>query len=168
MRPGLCRGRTGYARALCMGLNDAVTSALIALLRDDLFAAPFTSAAIDSLWNADASAALRRGHREPALRSAHRVGGVGTLATLFVLGVPVAAAELETALPSLGVDGAVELGLVERRGGLVAPLLDLRPHGFVDEFGPAAGGSPQTSARRRSAPLSRRRTFSGWAAHPSP
>jgi len=138
MRPGLCRGSTGYARALCMGLNDAVTSALIALLRDDLFAAPFTSAAIDALWNADASAALRRGHREPALRSAHRVGDVGTLATLFVLGVPVAAAELETALPSLGVDGAVELGLVERRGGLLAPLLDLRPHGFVDELGPGS------------------------------
>jgi SAM-dependent methyltransferase len=121
-----------------MGLNDAVTSALIALLRDDLFAAPYTSAAIDTLWSADAAAALRRGHREPALRSPGRVGGVGTLATLFVLGLPVSDAALGTALPSLGVEGALQLGLVERSGELLAPLLDLRPHGFVDELGPGS------------------------------
>jgi len=121
-----------------MGLNVAVTSAPIALLRDDLFAAPFTTSAIDTLWNADAAAALRRGHREPAVRSRSRVGGVGTLATLFVLGLPVTAESLEAALPRLGVDGAVELGLVRRDGDRAVPLLDLRPHAFVDALGPGS------------------------------
>jgi SAM-dependent methyltransferase len=115
-----------------------VTSALIAQLRADLFSASYTADAVESLWGADAAAALRRGHRESAIRSPGRTGSVGTLATLFVLGLPVDAAALDAALPTLGADGAVALGLAARDGDTVLPLLDLRPHAFVDELGPGS------------------------------
>jgi SAM-dependent methyltransferase len=118
-----------------MRLNVAVTSALIARLRDDLFAAQYTADTVDSLWGPDAASALRRGQREPARRAVVTAGGVGALATLFVLGLPVPAARLESALPALGVDGAVELGLVRLEGSSAVPLLDLRPHAFVDALG---------------------------------
>ncbi|GAB3605946.1 methyltransferase [Conyzicola nivalis] len=112
-----------------------MTSALIALLRDDLFAARYTAETVDSLWGADAASALRRGQREPARRAVVTAGGVGALATVFVLGLPVPAARLAAALPTLGVDGALALGLVRLDGENAVPLVDLRPHGFVDEFG---------------------------------
>ncbi|WP_411700659.1 methyltransferase [Conyzicola sp.] len=118
-----------------MGLNVAVTSALIARLRDDLFAAQFTADTVDSLWGPDAASALRRGQREPARRAVAATGGVGVLATLFVLGLPVPTAGLAAALPALGVDGAEALGLVRLDGELAMPLLDLRPHAFVDALG---------------------------------
>jgi methylase of polypeptide subunit release factors len=123
-----------------MLLNDAVTSDP-ALLRDDLFAADYTVTAIEELWGADATAALRRGHRQPALRALRAgaaAGPVATLARLFVLGLRVDGAALAAALPSLGVDGAVRLGLVEADGDGVRPLVDLRPHAFIDDLGPGS------------------------------
>jgi hypothetical protein len=48
------------------------------------------------------------------------------------------AAELAAALPSLGADGAVRLGLVALDGDVARPLLDLRPHAFIDELGPGS------------------------------
>ena len=142
-----------------MRLNGAVsidtvqdgprTSDLLARLRDDLAAADFTVAALESLWGADAAAALHRGERVPARRvldarrAAHGASAdLATLAELFVLGLPVPAADAEHALPALGVDGAVELGLlggVEATGASAAAsvraLLDLRPYAFVDARG---------------------------------
>jgi methylase of polypeptide subunit release factors len=115
-----------------------VTSDLVSRLRDDLFAAPFTALAIDDLWGPDAAAALRRGQREPARRALGAGAGIGVLAELFILGLPVAASRLATALPALGVDGAVELRLVARDGDRVRPLVDLRPHAFVDALGPGS------------------------------
>jgi len=109
---------------------------LIARLRDDLFAAPYTADTVEALWGADAASALRRGQREPARRAvSSTTAPVGTLATAFVLGLPVAAPRLEAALPSLGVDGASALGLVRLDGDSAVPLLDLRPHAFVDALG---------------------------------
>ena len=147
-----------------MRLNGAVTSGIAPLddrttdlvrrLGDDLRAAGFTVEALDRLWGADAAAALHRGERVPARRAldasraAHdRAADLGSLAELFVLGLPVSEPEAALALPALGVDGAVELGLLTRdatvstragaAGGAasVRPLLDLRPYAFVDARG---------------------------------
>lgn len=74
-----------------------------------------------------------------ARRGAGDLGAAGVLATLFVLGLPVAVRHLAAALPTLGVDGAVALGLVQPQpdGALVRPLLDLRPYSFTDARGRA-------------------------------
>ncbi|CAN5251419.1 methyltransferase [soil metagenome] len=103
----------------------------LAALAADLGAANFTVDALTDLWGADAAAALHRGQRVPALRalgSSH----LATLARLFVLGMPADPAAIASALPSLGFDGAVALGLVNAAG---APLLDLRPYSVVDASG---------------------------------
>lgn len=119
----------------------------IAALRDDLTSAGFTVAALDALWGEQAAAALFRGHRVPALRAVARrevgsLGAVAVLGNLFVLGVPVPVADLADAVPTLGVEGAVTLGLVDLQAsggaeGLVVPLLDLRPYAFADAHGHA-------------------------------
>ncbi|WP_240034742.1 DUF7059 domain-containing protein [Glaciihabitans arcticus] len=118
-----------------------MTSALFPLLRDDLAAAAFTVDALGTLWGEDAAAALHRGQRVPARRALARVAGggpLGTLATLFVLGLESSRASAEGALPRLGVEGAERLGLVALEGDSVRPLLDLRPYSFVDARGAGA------------------------------
>jgi ribosomal protein L11 methyltransferase (prmA) len=65
---------------------------------------------------------------------------VAVLTALFMLGEPVSAAALETALPRTGVAGALTIGLVvptqsasgEQR---YAPAVDLRPHEAEDAHG---------------------------------
>ncbi len=105
---------------------------LLARLAADLRAASFTVDALGALWGEDAAAALHRGHRLPALRALTETTPLGTLATAFVLGLPVPPSDLAAALPTLGLDGAIALGLVDAMG---APLLDLRPYSFVDARG---------------------------------
>ena len=111
----------------------------IADLATDLSAAGFTVDALDELWGPDAAAALHRGQRVPALRALTAVPraleGRATLARTFVLGLPSTPAALAAALPTLGLDGAVALGLVTAEG---APLLDLRPYTFADRSGVVA------------------------------
>jgi methylase of polypeptide subunit release factors len=146
-------------------LNGAVTSALVDQLQADLAAAHYCVSALTGLWGSEADAALRRNQRVPAVRALTalraRLGRpepTATLARLFVLGLPVTRADLAAALPSLGVAGAMALGLVA--GGDTAetpgtgeapnpaetpapadddwplrPLIELRPYGFVDEHG---------------------------------
>jgi len=138
-------------------LNRGVTGPLIDLLRADLAAANFSVTALTGLWGIEADAALHRNQRVPALRALARLRATLTvpeanvvLAQLFVLGLPVELAELEAALPSLGVDGAKRLGLVtahhahtgttasptaDTGTAQVAPLVDLRPYSFVDAHG---------------------------------
>jgi len=121
---------------------------LLARLRSDLSSADFTVDRLGSAdaWGAAAGAALFRGERVAArralLRSVDRdpsLRPAATLALAFVLGVPQPADDLAEALPTLGVDGAEALGLVERRpGGEVAALVDLRPYAFVDAAGEAS------------------------------
>ncbi|QDZ14057.1 DUF7059 domain-containing protein [Humibacter ginsenosidimutans] len=117
---------------------------LTSRLRGDLGAATFTVAALDALWGEEASAALFRGQRVAARRAA--ASGVddgdplAVLATVFVLGLPVSARAMASALPSLGTEGAVELGLIAVEGqaskaDAVRPLIDLRPYAFADEAG---------------------------------
>jgi len=108
----------------------------IPALRADLAAARYRVDHLDSLWGAAAEAALQRGNRVPASRAlAASDDPAAVLARVFVLGETADAAQLATALPTLGVAGAVELGLVEREGDRIRPLLDLRPYAFVDPHG---------------------------------
>jgi len=121
---------------------------LIAALRADLTAADFTVDTVRSLWSDSAGGALSRSHRVPARRelAAQRAAGeltpAGTLAWLFVLGLPVSGTELDAALPELAADGAAALGLVELDASDPAsdelvPLVDLRPYSFTDALGQA-------------------------------
>ena len=119
-------------------LNGSVS---ISLLRDDLNSAGFGVDALGALWGVDAAAALHRGQRIPAQRALASVGGggrLGTLATLFVLGLPVALERASGAFPRLGVEGAAGLGLVAVEGSTARPLLDLRPYSFTDARGPVS------------------------------
>lgn len=118
-----------------------MTSELAHRLRSDLDSARFTVTTLTGLWGDEADAALHRNERVPALRAlAQRSSESGpdasaTLATAFVLGLPVSREDLAAALPQLGIDGAVELGLVALDDESVRPLLDLRPYSFVDAHG---------------------------------
>lgn len=65
---------------------------------------------------------------------------VAVLTALFMLGEPVSAAALETALPRTGVAGALAIGLVvptQSASGeqLYGPAVDLRPHEAEDAHG---------------------------------
>ncbi|HWU58006.1 MAG TPA: methyltransferase [Microbacteriaceae bacterium] len=121
-------------------MHASSSSALAA----DLTSARFTVDALDELWGHEAASALFRGQRLPAQRVlADRSGrgenldSLGTLATLFVLGLPVPVEQLAAALPMAGVDGAIALGLVDpiTADGCARPLLDLRPYAFTDQRG---------------------------------
>lgn len=132
-------------------MEPAPNPELLARLADDLRRADYTVEALDALWGDDASAALHRGERVPARRVLDARRGehgasapLATLAELFVLGLPVPAADAAEALPALGIDGAAELGLLReardaREAGAdareVLAALDLRPYAFADEHG---------------------------------
>lgn len=123
-------------------MNGPVTSELIDRLRADLTTANFSVSALTGLWGAPAEAALHRNQRVPALRALaalrdrlERTEPSATLAQLFVLGLPVSAADAGNAFPALGLDGAEQLGLVTREAADVRPLLDLRPYSFIDAHG---------------------------------
>ena len=141
-----CAGRPGRGV-----LNDTpvVDERLVALLRADLAAADFTVDGVAERLGPVASAALHREQPLPALLATEPSGPTsvddpcGTLVRLFTLGRPVRASALAAALPTLGVDGAVALGLVRLEGGragfgperalagrpAVAATCDLRPYG---------------------------------------
>jgi methylase of polypeptide subunit release factors len=128
---------------------DDRTADLLRLLHADLGAAGFTVAELDDLWGTDAAAALHRGERVPARRvldarrAAHGASDpLATLAELFLLARPADRVSADNALPTLGVAGAAELGLVSVEassdaGGAacVRALLDLRPYAFSDALG---------------------------------
>src|SRR5690554_2883889 len=109
---------------------------LIEALRSDLASARFTVDTLTALWGPEADAALFRGQRVPALRALDSdESSAGTLARLFVLGLPTSVARLDAALPMLGTAGAERLGLVARVGDEVKPRLDVRPYDFIDAHG---------------------------------
>jgi SAM-dependent methyltransferase len=128
---------------------DEETAELVERLRDDLTAADYTVAGVESLWarrsagtNDEPGEALRRGHRVPAVRALERPAdgdeALATLVRLFLLGIPQTAGELTSAMPRLGADGAVALGLVASAHAdpaRLAPLIDLRPYAFTDLAG---------------------------------
>jgi SAM-dependent methyltransferase len=113
--------------------DPAATTALAA----DLTAAGFTVDGVDALWGADAAEALHRGNRVPALRAlgARDTSALATLATLFVLGLPVGRADADVAFPTVGVDGLVGAGILRPEDEVLRPAVDLRPYAFVDDAG---------------------------------
>lgn len=134
-----------------------LTAKQASLLRADLAQSGWGVESVEALLGPVAAAALQRELRAPALRVVRRalVAGAGAASTssaanapqgsdvagykvavltaLFMLGEPVGADALETALPRTGVAGALAIGLVvptqsasgEQR---YAPAVDLRPH----------------------------------------
>ena len=126
------------AQSTRMQLTCGVHLESIAQLRSDLLNARFSVDTLTGLWGEPADAALHRGQRVPAVRALAGPAAetpAGVLARLFVLGMPVSAEQLAGALPALGIDGAIQLGLVSLdRDGLRAAL-DLRPYSFVDAHG---------------------------------
>ncbi|MCU1571084.1 MAG: SAM-dependent methyltransferase [Naasia sp.] len=112
---------------------------LAGALRADLTAAGYTASALPGLWGPAPDAALRRGSTVAAARALDAGSGRGTalaaLAALFVLGRPLPVAEVAAALPTLGIAGAVELGLVEAPGDTVLSAVELRPHELMDSDG---------------------------------
>ncbi len=73
---------------------------------------------------------------EPILRAIAGDSGVlATLGRLLVLGKPQPRAAVAAALPHLGVDGLVALGLGTSDAETVTPTALLRPQSFVDADG---------------------------------
>ena len=124
-----------------MHLTYGVHLDLIDRLRSDLLSARFSVDTLTGLWGERADTALHRGQRVPATRALAGPAGAtqaGVLARVFVLGMPAAAEQLAGALPALGIQGAIELGLVsldDGEGDHLRAALDLRPYSFVDAQG---------------------------------
>ena len=127
-----------------------LTAKQASLLRADLAQSGWGVESVEALLGPVAAAALQRELRAPALRVVRRalaagagdVAGykVAVLTALFMLGEPVGAAALETALPRTGVAGALAIGLVvptQSASGeqCYAPAVDLRPHEAEDAHG---------------------------------
>lgn len=107
-----------------------------AALAADLDAADFRSEPLRRLWGEEADDALARGMREPILRAiADDDGPLATLGRMLVLGLPQPRASVADALPRLGVDGLVALGLATVDGDAVRPAALVRPQSFADEDG---------------------------------
>lgn len=107
-----------------------------AALAADLDAADLRSEPLRRLWGAEADDALGRGMREPILRAIDGdAGPLATLGRLFVLGLPQARSAVAAALPQLGVDGLLALGLASADVATVTPSALLRPQSFVDSDG---------------------------------
>ena len=121
-----------------MQLTCGVHLESIARLRSDLLTARYSVDTLTGLWGDRADAALHRGQRVPAVRALAGPAAAtpaAVLAKLFVLGMPVSAEQLAAAFPALGIDGAIQLGLVALERDGMRAALDLRPYSFVDAHG---------------------------------
>lgn len=108
----------------------------VAALAADLDAADYRSEPLRRLWGEEADDALGRGVREPMLRAIAGDDGVlATLGRLLMLGMPQRADAVADALPRLGADGLVALGLARVDGADAVPTALLRPQSFVDADG---------------------------------
>ena len=101
-------------------------------------AAGFTVDGVTERLGDVAARALARDRATPARRRlAGAEDAVAVLVRLFVLGDLVPAGAVAAALPTLGVAGAVGLGLLAEQDGGVRALVDLQPHAVVDGAGTA-------------------------------
>ncbi|MGO1567797.1 MAG: DUF7059 domain-containing protein, partial [Brachybacterium sp.] len=117
-----------------------VLTAEVEALRADLTAGRYLSTRIEELLGPVASAALRRENPVPARRVLEPLEDpAAILLRLFTLGAVIARTQLEAALPTLGIDGALRLGLVapvgEEPGAPLRALLDLAPYSAQDDAG---------------------------------
>ncbi len=111
-------------------------------LRADLRRAGFTVEGVGERLGPLAASALHREQPVPALLvTAAATDSCGVLIALFTLGETVTTAAAESALPTLGLAGAVTLRLVRAASGRVRALCDLRPYGDdVGMSGPGGAG----------------------------
>lgn len=99
------------------------------LLREGLLASEYDVETVTEVLDPEASAALTRGERVPALRATAGGTPVETLLRLFLLGTAEPEPAVAAALRPLPVGAAVAGGLLERAGDGVRAALDLRPYG---------------------------------------
>ena len=111
--------------------QDQPDAALVDGLRAALTAAGFTYDGVADLLGPVAHAALGRNETVPGVRRTSGAGPLGALTQLWLLQVPVAAQAVDAALPGL-VDRLAALGLLERSGGEVRALVDVRPYATED------------------------------------
>lgn len=101
----------------------------LAALRADLGAAGYTIEGIRACLGEVASDALEREQPLPAdLATRGRREPVALLTRLLGLGLPLTPEEVDLALPTLGLEGALALGVLRTSGDAVLPAIDLRPH----------------------------------------
>src|SRR5699024_236376 len=108
----------------------------LAALRTHFTAPSYRRPPLDELLGPLAADALRREDPVPALRVLEgREEPAAVLLRLFTLGAQVPRSLVEGALPSLGVDGARRLGLLETvpADGTVRALFDLAPYSASDD-----------------------------------
>ncbi|QBE47610.1 class I SAM-dependent methyltransferase [Leucobacter triazinivorans] len=108
---------------------------LIDRLRTDLRAADYRVGAIAEMLGASADAARRRGVLAPARRAlrARAEGALPQLIRLLLLGDAVDSSAIDAALPALGAEGALALGLVEETPpGSLRAALSLTPVEVAD------------------------------------
>ena len=111
-----------------------VDADLLAALRADLTAARFTVAGVTDLLGPMASAALSREHPLPAERATvDSTDPCAALIRLFPLGLPVDLRDVQAALPRVGVEGLLNLGLVRQEGDALVATCDLRPYATETE-----------------------------------
>lgn len=129
-----------------MRLNDGVKTALLDLLRSDLHDGGYTTDAVAARLGPAAEEALGREHTVPAARvlDSRRSRGerdaLDALIDLFLLARAVDRADVAAAFPSLGAEGAEELGLLEVDGSSAdaeswTAALDVHPYAFSDDLG---------------------------------
>lgn len=127
----------------------ALKTKLIAALRRDLLRAQWTVEHLDTILSLSARESLMRDQRIPALVELDdNTSPAATLTKFFVLGATESSQALAHALPELGVDGLVDLGLARKTHAhssstqpevkhtnshtgnedTYAALFDLRPH----------------------------------------
>ena len=113
-------------------------SSYIELLRADLRDAGFTVDGVTDRLGDVAARALARDRATPARRLlAGADDPVAVLVRLFVLGDALPPGVVAAALPTLGVAGAVRLGILADEGDGLRAQLDLQPHAVVDGAGTA-------------------------------
>ncbi|MBT1001326.1 methyltransferase [Paenarthrobacter sp. DKR-5] len=101
-------------------------------LAADLRAANYTVDGVAALLGESAYAAFNRDQPLPARLALRGRSGdpLGTLVRLWLLADPVPAADVETALPSVGADGLRRMGLAARTADGMLASCDLRPYGW--------------------------------------
>lgn len=117
---------------------SSLDSRLIASLRRDLDASGWTVDGTRTFLGPVASGALDRSEIVPAIEAtAGSRHPIAVLVRLFTLGLAVDRADLEAALPSVGVTGLAELGLIATGGGeaKVRAAVELSPYSASDAHG---------------------------------
>ena len=117
-------------------------------LRDALSADGFVYDAVAALLGPTAHAALGRNETTPGLRATRGGSPLETLVRLWPLQAPVPADHAERALPGL-VEPLVAAGFLDRSGGEVRALVDVRPYAddgrdwwVVSDLTPGLDGAP--------------------------